>query len=399
MDRCNVFHFGGMLKTGSRSKKHLALGVEALEARTVPAQISYNAGVITIDGSNKNDVAKVEIETNDAANPLDDRVRVSISNSSGSTTVWFDRYNALKPVAKIAFNGFGGDDQFFNMTNLPSLAHGHAGNDILVGGTGNDLIYGDGGADNMYGGGGNDTLYGDTNLPPQLHAAFINVFGYDGNDYLEGGDGVNFLYGEGGDDFLWGGDNTDWLYGGYGNDTLYGNKGVDYLFGQAGDDYISGGDDIDFLTGAEGKDNMSGGNGNDVMSGGAGNDAMAGDDGDDTIHGDAGNDSIFGHDGNDKLYGDAGADVLHGGIGNDFLYGGTENDVLYGDDGADRLEGNDGDDYLNGGTQGQSVNDGDLDLFYGGKGSDYFRFEEVGNLPALELALSDFLAGVDRKPY
>src|SRR5262249_52818939 len=154
---------------------------------------------------------KVEIETKDPSTPLDDRVRVSIQNSYGSYTVWFDRYDALKPVVKIAFNGFAGNDQFYNISDLPCVAPGFLGNDILIGGSGNDVLYGDGGDDILHGNGGNDTLFGDTGLPANIAALLQATLGVDGNDYLEGDDGFNILYGEGGNDYLWGGDNIDYL--------------------------------------------------------------------------------------------------------------------------------------------------------------------------------------------
>ncbi|MBA4187438.1 MAG: hypothetical protein C0467_05400 [Planctomycetaceae bacterium] len=46
----------------------------------------------------------------------------------------------------------------------------------------------------------------------------------------------------------------------------------------------------------------------------------------------------------------------------------------------------------------QSVSDGTLDTLIGGGGSDYFRFDETGNLPFIELIMSDFMQGQDKKP-
>ena len=36
-------------------------------------------------------------------------------------------------VASVFFSGYGGSDNFTNLTNLPSLANGHGGNDRLTG--------------------------------------------------------------------------------------------------------------------------------------------------------------------------------------------------------------------------------------------------------------------------
>lgn len=58
----------------------------------MPAGISRTNGVVTITGSQKNDFAKVEIEQHDVTTPFDDRLKVSIPNPNGSTTVWYDLY-------------------------------------------------------------------------------------------------------------------------------------------------------------------------------------------------------------------------------------------------------------------------------------------------------------------
>src|SRR5262245_53538816 len=114
---------------------------------------------------------------------LDDCVKVTLATPGMTTTFWYDLFGPM-PIYKVVFNGYAGDDQFFNLTNLESEAHGHAGNDILVGGSGKDVLFGDGGDDMLYGNGGDDELHGDTGLPPALAALLQGLNGIDGDDYL-----------------------------------------------------------------------------------------------------------------------------------------------------------------------------------------------------------------------
>ena len=67
-----------------------SMRLEQLEERYNPSGITLSAGVITITGSDKADVSKVELVTNDNESVLDDRYKVSISNPSGSLTLPWD---------------------------------------------------------------------------------------------------------------------------------------------------------------------------------------------------------------------------------------------------------------------------------------------------------------------
>ena len=81
--------------------------------------------------------------------------------------------------------------------------------------------------------GGNDTLYPSPNTKG-------NLYGYDGNDILNGGDL---------DDYLNGGADNDTLYGNLGNDTLNGGSGSDQLNGGFGGDtyQMERGNSVDFV--------------------------------------------------------------------------------------------------------------------------------------------------------
>ena len=82
-----------------------------------------------------------------------------------------------------------------------------------------------------------------------------------------GTDGADKLYGYAGDDVL---------NGLAGNDSLYGNDGDDLLSGGDGDDYLSGGNGNDTLLGGNGDDWLSTDGGNNLLDGGAGHDRYSG---------------------------------------------------------------------------------------------------------------------------
>lgn len=106
-------------------------------------------------------------------------------------------------IRKFVFKGLAGNDSVANPTNIPLLAYGGAGNDVMNGGTGRDTFHGG-----------------------------------DGNDTIDGGGGNDLIYGSDGNDVLW---------GQAGDDTLRGGAGIDILFGGAGDDDLDGGADFDIL--------------------------------------------------------------------------------------------------------------------------------------------------------
>ena len=132
---------------------------------------------------------------------------------------------------------------------------------------------------------GDDSFENDTSIAS-------TIYGYRGDDYLQGGDGGNTIYGGDGEDEIRGGTQRDTIYGGDQDDEIYGSSGWDDLYGGDGNDVISGGDGVD---------------------------------------------KIFGGNHHDRLYGDAGQDIIEGGKGNDSLYGGGDFDRLTGGEGADRF--------------------------------------------------------------
>ncbi len=182
----------------------------------------------------------------------------------------------------------------------------------------------------------------------RLSAATIgasHLYGYDGNDSLNGGKNGLVSTLEGGK-----GDDTYTIYqpqdvvieqANSGYDTIY--TSVDYTLGanvealraSAGGLTLHGNDRANTLVAHAGGSVLYGEGGDDVLQGGAGNDQLFGGDGADRITSGGGNDYIEGGAGNDVLVGGAGRNVLLGGTGNDTIEGGPGVDTLTGGAGAD----------------------------------------------------------------
>lgn len=120
-----------------------------------------------------------------------------------------------------------------------------------------------------------------------------------------------------------------------GDDVISGvTSDREFIFGFDGNDTIDGGAGNDVIFGGSGNDRLKGGEGNDAIHGGAGSDTIEGENGNDLLTGGDGNDILRGGAGDDNLYGDAGNDRLLGGLGNDFLNGGVGIDTFTGGDGT-----------------------------------------------------------------
>ncbi|MFH0880566.1 MAG: calcium-binding protein [Lentisphaerota bacterium] len=250
-------------------------------ARGVPYRLpAYSrAGAATITGSENNDTVLL---TQDSRG---DTV-LSVASQGRQASLNLGR------IASLKWYGRGGDDTF-------SLdVRDYYGGVILDGGEGNDTmdvtlekafqrglnIQGQTGNDilsatvsdlsvSMEGGAGNDqmtlkTFFPSTNFTQQL-------YGQEGNDYLQGGMGHDALYGGDGEDRLFGGEGNDVLHGGNGDDFLSGDEGQDILAGESGADQILGGPGDDLLLGGPGNDQLFGGSGRDTLRGGDGTDMLA----------------------------------------------------------------------------------------------------------------------------
>jgi Ca2+-binding RTX toxin-like protein len=167
----------------------------------------------------------------------------------------------------VRLSGGGGDDSIQGGAGNDMLSGGASGGDIVLGMAGNDIIFGGPGEDIINGGPGNDV---------------INAGNSQAGDIADGGSGSDFIHcgmcsglavsfhGESGNDFVQGGSSSDLaLLGGEGDDWLEGGPGLDILFGDNG---IYG----NILLGLP-----SYYGGNDVINPGAGLDTPFGDAGDD----------------------------------------------------------------------------------------------------------------------
>ena len=152
---------------------------------------------------------------------------VGLKGKDGTVDVrWAGYLNGhFTNVRKVVFNGNDNDD---NLTtdadfNIPIVANGGAGNDLLIGGSANDSLNGDAGNDELQGSGGNDTLNGgaDNDL----------ASGGEGDDVINGGTERDLLQGNAGNDRINGDDGVDAIEGGSGNDTLSGGEGFDAIYG------------------------------------------------------------------------------------------------------------------------------------------------------------------------
>ena len=83
------------------------------------------------------------------------------------------------------------------------------------------------------------------------------VFGFGGNDTLNGSIAADRLFGDNGDDTLIGGGGDDQLIGGLGLDVLQGDDGADSLFGGSGGDRLTGGAGADRLSGGADADTFA----------------------------------------------------------------------------------------------------------------------------------------------
>jgi RTX calcium-binding nonapeptide repeat (4 copies)/Putative metal-binding motif len=346
--------------------KSFPLSVEALEERSLLAAVVYTGGDIIfnsaigqVDIAGMDYVGSTPSQSRDAARVEYDysgvilRVKISLSCSDNPVNPGTPLHKTMilnaTQVRKVTFDGFAGDDSFYNGTSIPSYVRGGDGNDNLIGGSGPDDFDGGRGQDTLYGQDGSNILYGG-----------------DDNDILYGGKDNDVLLGGGGDDYLAGFDGRDQLSGNQGNDTLVGGNGNDFLTGDEGNDIIYG---------DAGNDLIQGGAGNDTIKAGYGNDTIFGDNGEDYLFGEAGNDQIWtgssspndpdtsynyvdGGSGNDLMYGSAGFDYMVGSSGNDTMYGYAGNDLLLGNDGVDHLDGGAGDDTLDGGNGADGLNGG-----------------------------------------
>jgi len=170
------------------------LHLEALERREVPAAISFNPTYGTVTIRGSAEADAAVVTESGGVLTFDVSGGINESES----------FN-LSAVKKILFKGGEGDDRFFNNSSVTALAYGNAGDDYLEGGSGIDKLFGGPDADIL--------------------------IGYYGNDLLNGGGQIDQLFGLPGNDTLTGGGDNDGLHGGEGTDSLTGGPGINTVDG------------------------------------------------------------------------------------------------------------------------------------------------------------------------
>jgi Ca2+-binding RTX toxin-like protein len=325
---------------------------------------------------------------------------------------------------------------------------GGAGSDIIMGGRGADHASGGRGLDAVAGGPGADVMSGGrgaldivafVNASAGVEAslashhatgegndqltAFEVIMGSDARDILTGNASDNMLYGLNGNDHVDGGDGFDYvgylrtdapvsadlnsgfslgegndllfnvegLIGTQADDQLFGDTGNNALIGWGGNDILQGGDGNDLLAGLNGNDELAGEEGTDLLVGGKGNDSMDGGAGVDVATwlwsaasvnadlatGQAGSPS----DGSDSL---SQIEELQGSSAGDVLVGDGAANGLFGGAGGDQLAGQGGDDYIDG-AQGNDTIDGGSgdDLCISGNASNCEQVSQGSEPPGL----------------
>jgi Ca2+-binding RTX toxin-like protein len=167
----------------------------------------------------------------------------------------------------VTLKGGGGEDFVIGGTGDDSLL-GQDGDDVLSGNAGNDLIDGGAGNDRLIEDGNSFTLTNDrliglgTDTLSGIEA--VSLRGSFNGDVMDASGftqaGVS-LEGEGGNDILFGGTRDDTLRGGSFTDE------ADTLFGFAGNDFLDGAGGNDFLDGGSGNDRLRGGFGESIGAG------------------------------------------------------------------------------------------------------------------------------------
>lgn len=395
--------------------------------------LNGGTGADTLDGGGGSDIyfvdniADVVTEANSAGD--EDEVRTLVNWTLGANverlTILGKGFDALGNILDEALNGTGNalNNRIAGNAASNTLAGGDgkdqiaggAGNDTVLGENGDDELRGDAGADTIDGGAGTDVLdyslesggkgavvnlssatktygsaqsiasnkaldtYGDLDTLVSIEDVYTGagadrVWGSDGNNTIELGDGADVAFGLGGNDTIRGEGGNDDIDGGDGNDTIIGGDGNDTIRGGAGTNILRGGDGDDIFIGGAGADAFSGEQGFDIVSyefstsgvkvsmdggvvhtGDAVGDVLAtaidtgqgivtvyvegirGTNFDDTLDGSSSADRLEGLAGNDTLIGAGGNDTLDGGTGNDSMTGGGGDDIYYVDSTSDTI--------------------------------------------------------------
>lgn len=340
-----------------------------------------------------------------ASNTITNKASGTVLGSVSGDLIYGDKGNDTLTGGDSLDVILGGADQdvLKGLGGADTLA-GNSGNDSLDGGDGDDKLYGGSGMDTLDGGLGADTMSGGTeddhyivnnpgdviieslgtdsavsydsiessvtytapdfveaitlignaNINATANSTGCDLTGNTGNNYLKGGDNLDFIFGDEGVDILEGGLGDDYYYLTGNEDTVIekAGGGLDQIWAYG--DGIKMADNVERLYMMSFLARSATGNG--------GNNLIQGNNRANTLYGDAGN---------DKLLSGSGDDTLYGGLGDDSLYGSTGNDVYHftRGDGADMISDLDAAD----GNQDKLIFDGAVDssqVWFSKSGSD-----------------------------
>ncbi len=257
-------------------------------------------------------------------------------------------------LSRVITNGSMADDNISGLSNAGNRINGFDGNDYLYGGNQADVIDGGTGDDTLNGGEGNDTLVGGV-----------------GNDVMDGGSGS--------DTYVIGiGDGVDTITDtGYTGDAIIDSATVDVVQLAIKSTDITAllrvGDDLVIQSGAGDQLTITYQLGYYHDAYGYGIEQLQFSDGVTWTQADIiANVATYGTTGDDNLGGMSSSNNrMYGLEGNDYLYGGNLNDIIDGGAGDDTLNGYEGNDILIGGAGNDALNDSvGSNLFDGGAGDD-----------------------------
>jgi hypothetical protein len=335
-------------KSRGGKKRDIACGFEMLENRCMmsgtplPYGISFQSGVIRINGSDNAETAAVNLVNGKLHATLDHMVYIHVDINTTTHFLMHDAVMDFDPavVSKIEFFGNGGDDTFTNNTSVKTTAVGGDGADVLIGGYGDDQLNGGAGDDQIEGRGGNDSLTGgagdDTYIFAGValgsdtitEAASLDTDTLDFTTLGQSSGRYIVMLPPGGATLDLSLTSKQTVVAGQLSLTLSSSLGIENVIGTAWSDTIRGNARANVIHGM---------GGNDILHGGDGNDSVYGDDGNDVLYQDAGGGFLSGDNGNDQLYAGALATSLSGGAGDDTLVsiGGSHADTCTGGAGLD----------------------------------------------------------------
>ena len=176
---------------------------------------------------------------------------------------------------------------------LPATFVGDAGDDYFQGGPGVDVVVDPGGDNYLQTGGGND-----------------HVCLGDGDDEIDTGDGDDFVDAGGGNNTIKTGNGSDAARSGTGNDQIDTGDGEDQVVDLGGRNKVFTGNESDRVTTGSGRDEIETGKGDDIVLDGGGNNTVKTGDGNDQITTGAGDDAVDGGNGFDLCDAGGGANRL-----------------------------------------------------------------------------------------